>query len=565
VEPEKRVAERTPSDALFASLRHLPRSRWPVELLAGVTLLAIAVPEQLATSQLADVPSFMALLAFIVATIVFAMLGANPILSIGADSTIAPLFAVALVKLAAPSSPHLLELISATAVLAGVLVAAVGLFKLGWLADFLSAPIVAGFMSGVGITIMVHQLGHFLGLPDVSGSVIHRATWSFSHLNLTNGATLIIAAGTFVVVVVGERVSAKVPFALFAVVIATLVTHFGHLARHGVSTLSTVSVVYPKWRLQGYSWHDLAVVATTALTIAVVILSQSAATSRNAADELGIYDDVNRDFLAIGVANIASGFVGAIPVNASPARTAVVRASGGRTQLVGLVAAGGAILVGPLAPALKDVPLAVLAGILFFVAARLIKVADIRRIAKVNAYEFALALITGLAVIIIGVQEGIAVAVMLAIVDQTRRNARPRAMVLGRRPDSTSWEPLGREGAAPVDDVTVLLFTAPLFFANAALFRSEVHSAMRTFPETRHLVIDAAAMTDVDYTGLTALSSVVGDLARDKVDVVLARPSDALTKALAHAPWPNVHLLRTFGTVDEAVSNLTHGDHRGEK
>ncbi len=560
MEPEKRVAERTPTDALFSSLRHLPRGRWPIEALAGVTLLAIAVPEQLATAQLADVPSFMALLAFIIATVVFAMFGANPILSVGADSTIAPLFAVALVRLAAPSSPHLLALISATAVMAGVLVALVGIFKLGWIADFLSAPIVAGFMSGVGLTIIVHQLSHATGLADVSGSVVHRVAWIATHLHLANTATVVITVATVVIVVGGERINAKVPFALIAVVLATVVTHFAHLTRHGVLTLRHVALVVPTWRLNGYSWHELAIVATTASTIAIVILSQSAATTRNAADELGIYDDVNRDFFAVGLANVASGVLGAIPVNASPARTIVVRSAGGRTQLVALVAAAGALLVGPLAPALSDIPFAALAGILFYVAARLIKLSDIRRIARVNRYEFVLVLITALAVIVIGVQEGIGVAVLLAIMDQTRRNARPRAMVLGRRPNSTSWEPIGREGAQPVREVTVFLFTAPLFFVNAALFRTEVHSAMRTFPDTRHLVLDAAATTDVDYTGLSALASVVSDLARDHVNVVIARPSDSLHRALERSPWPALHELRTFATVDEAVSALGPGD-----
>ncbi len=558
VEPENRVAERSAPDALFVSLRHLPRSRLPLELLAGVTLLAVAVPEQLATAQLADVPSFMALLAFIVATFVFAMFGTNPIVSIGADSTIAPLFAVALVRLAAPSSPHLLQLISATAVVAGVIVFLVGLFKLGWLADFLSAPIVAGFMSGVGVTIIVHQLNHALGLASESGSIIHRAWWSISHLGHTNGATAAIAMGTLAVVVIGERISAKIPFALIAVIAATLITHFAHLAHHGVATLGTVTVVVPQWRLQGYSWHDATVVATTAATVAVVILSQSAATTRNAADELGIYDDVNRDFFAIGLANIAAGVIGTIPVNASPARTNIVRAAGGRTQLVGLVAAAGALLVGPLAPALRDIPLAVLAGILFYVASRLIKVNEIRRIAKVNGYECALALITALAVLVIGVQAGIAVAVLLAIIDQTRRNARPRAVVLGRRPGSTSWEPVGRDGSAPEDKVTVFLFTAPLFFANAALFRSEVHSAMRTYPDTRHLVLDAAAMTEVDFTGLNALASLVADLVRDHVDVCVARPSDSFTSSLARSPWPSLRLLATYSTVDAAVTGVAH-------
>jgi MFS superfamily sulfate permease-like transporter len=553
VEPLQRIAERRPAGPLFSSLRRLPRTAYLAEILAGATLVAIAVPEQLATAQLAEVPSFLALLAFIVASVLFAMVGSNPILSVGADSTIAPLFAVALLRLAAPDSAPFLALVSATAVLTGLLVLAVGLFRLGWLADFLSQPIVAGFMTGIGLTIIVHQLPNALGVSDVSGTFVHRLATVADHLGQVNGWTVGLAVGTVLVIVIGERVNRRAPFALLAVVAATVVTAAGGLAGRGVATLGTVSVVAPSWRLSALSWADMGVVATTAATVAVVVLSQSAATSRSTADEMGVDVDINRDLVAIGLANAAAGLVGAIPVNASPARTGVVRLAGGRTQLVGLVAAALALLVIPFAPAMRDLPLAALAGVLFFVAARLLKVRLLRQIARVDRTELGLAVVTGLAVIAIGVQEGLAVAVGLAILDQTRRSARPRAVVLGRRPATTSWEPIGREGAAPVDEVTVLLFTAPLFFANAALFRSEVHAALRAYPTTRHFVVDAAAITDIDFTGLAALGEIVADLRRDGVNLVLARAGDSVLHALAHAPAESLHSLASYPTVDEAV------------
>jgi sulfate permease, SulP family len=315
-------------------------------------------------------------------------------------------------------------------------------------------------------------------------------------------------------------------------------------------------VLGPHFRLGSFHWSDAGTVVTTALTLAIVILSQTAATSRDAADEIGVAVDLNRDFVAVGFANVVTGLGGAFPVNASPARTGVVRVAGGATQLVSLVAALGALCVIGIAPALSDLPKAALAGVLIYVAGRLVKVPVLRRIARVDRYELALALITGVAVIVIGVQEGIAVAVGLAVLDQTRRSARPRSDVLGRRPNSTSWEPLGRDGAAPVDEVTVLLFTAALYFVNAGRFRAEVHSAMQQFPETKHIVIDAAAMSDIDFTGLESLGAVVSDLARDHVDVVVARASDVVTRTFAHSPSPAVRALRTFDTVDEAVRAL---------
>ncbi len=553
----QRVAERTTAESLFSSLRHLPRARWLPEMLAGVTLLAIAVPEQIATAQLADVPAFLALLGFIVATVIFAMLGSNPVLSVGADSTIAPLFAVALIRLALPNSPHYLALVALTAVMSGVMVAVIGVIRFGWLADFLSAPIVTGFMVGIGLTIIVHQLPHALGIADVGGTFVHRLDVIFSSFSHVQSWPVILAVATAAMVVLGEKLMPRSPMALVAIVAATVATVAGSLRHHGVATLGTVHIVTPHWRLSGFTWHEALVVLTTATTIALVILSQSAATSRDVADEMAVEDSINRDLIAIGAANVVSGLVGSLPVNASPARTGVVRLAKGTTQLVGLVAAGGTLLSGLAAPLMRNVPLAALAGILFYVAGRLIKVRTLRQILRVDRYEFALALVTALAVVLIGVQEGIGVAVLLAVLDQTRRNARPRTVLMGRRPNSTSWESLGHEGAVPVDRVTVVLFSAPLFFANAALFRDEMHGALKRFPETRHVVIDGAAMSDIDFTGVKALTSVVDDLARDHIDVVIARASDKIIHTLSRAPSHSLREVRTFTTVDEAVRAIS--------
>ena len=551
----KRIAERQ-SASLFSSLRDLPRSRVPSEVLAGVTLLAIAVPEQLATAQLADVPAFVAILAFIAATIVFAMLGSNPILSVGADSTIAPLFAVALVRLALPNSSHYLTLVAATAVASGVIILLVGLFRLGWLADFLSAPIVIGFMIGVGLTIIVHQLPNALGLSDISGNFFHRIAQIFPQVGSANGWCVAIAIGVLIIVTGGERISKRFPFALLAVVGATILTGAAGLSTHGVTTLQRLKLAVPTWRLTGFTWHELAVVASTSLTVAIVILSQSAATARSTADEMGVNDNLNRDFVALGVANIVTGLVGTIPVNASPARTGVVRVAGGRTQLVALVAAAGALFTALLTGVLQDLPLAALAGVLFYVAGRLIKLRSLRQIWHVDRYEFALALLTTVAVISIGVQVGLLVAVIFAILDQTRRSARPHAVILGREPHTTSWEPIGRDGSRPYDSVAVLLFPAPLYFANAALFRSEVHSTLHMYTDARHVVIDAAAMTDIDFTGLQTLGSVVDDLQRENIDIAFARASDRVIRALQLSPNPALHLIRNFETVDQAVRGI---------
>jgi sulfate permease, SulP family len=550
--PRVKVGERVAPRGLRQTLAGLTRANLGGEVLAGVTLLAIAIPEQLATSQLAGVPAFTALIAFIVAGVAFLVLGSNPIMSVGADSTIAPLFAVALVRLAAPLSSSYLSLLAATAVVTGVLVAAVGVLRLGWLADFLSLPIVGGFMAGIGVIIVVHQLPRVFGVASGGESVASRLDSLVHQLGQVSGWSIGLALATLAVMVVGERMNPRWPTALAAVVGATLLSVGLSLTRHGVEVLGTVSAGLPQWRLHLLSLHAWGVVVTTSLTLLVVIISQSAATARSSADEIGAADDIDRDFIGVGVANVVAGLAGAFPVNASPARTTVVRLAGGRTKMVGLVAVVGAVAFSPLATYARDIPLAVLAGVLIFVASRLVKIHQLIKVLRTSRVEFALAMVSCLGVVILGVELGLAVAVGLAILDRTSRSARPRMLVLGRREGTTSWEPLDTKSVEPVDHVLVVLFDEPLYFANAGVFRREIHQLLLENRETEHLVIDAVAMADCDYTGLVTLAQVVGDLAHD-VSVSVARASESVEREITNFADESLLHVHFHNSVDSAV------------
>ncbi len=532
----------------------LTKANFPGQLLAGITLLAIAIPEQLATSQLAGVPAFTALIAFITASLVFFVIGSNPIVSVGADSTIAPLFAVALLRLAPASSAQYMELVAATAVIAGFIVTIIGLFKLGWLADFLSLPIVVGFLGGIGVIIITHQLPRVLGVASGGESFVQRLQWishQFGHVSVWS---VVLALGTLVVMVVGEKLNAKLPWALGAVLVATVIAALGSLASHGVQELGAVSAGAPTWRLHWLSGHEWAVVCTTAITLVIVILSQSAATSRTAADELGIADDLSRDFVGIGLANVACGLVGAFPVNASPARTTVTRMAGGRTKLVLLVAALGALILSPFAKFAHMIPLAALAGVLLFIGGRLIKIGQFRKILATSRWEFSLAVISALGVILIGVEQGLGIAVGLAILDQTWRSARPSMIELGRRMGTTSWEPEEEEGVERVDHILAIFFGEELFFANAGVFRRDVHAHLQKLPETRHVIVDAVAITEIDFTGLTALNQVVADLTKDKISISFARANDSVRDRITKSGDPASSKILFFDSNDAAAS-----------
>ena len=437
------------------------------------------MPEQLATSRLAGMPPITGFFAFAAGTVLFALLGSNPQMSVGADSTIAPLFAVAIGHLAGLGSADYMDLIGILAVMVGLMVALVGLLRLGWIAEFLSDPIITGFMAGVAVIIVVHQLPDLFGLPSVSGATVHRVSFVLSHLGQTNGWAIGIGAAVLAVVVVAERINRKLPGALVGLVGSTLLVGAAGLQAHGVDVLGVVAHGAPRLGLRGLSWSALGSVAPVAGVVALVVVSQSAATTRAFATQ-GHYDvDVGRDFLGVGAGSIVAGLVGAFPVNASPARTAAIASSGGRTQMAGLGAAAAVICLVPAAGLLKDVPLATLAAVLVYVATRIFHGKELLAIARFDRFEFGLSLVTLLTVALVGVEQGIAVAVALAILDRTRLSSRPHLHVLGRIADSTSWTPLSADpGAVQEPGVLVELFATPLWYANAVHFGAEVRAAL---------------------------------------------------------------------------------------
>ncbi len=460
------------------SLHGYQRAWASADLVAGLTLLVIAVPEQLATSRLAGMPPVTGFYAFVAGSVLFALLGSNPQMSVGADSTIAPLFAVGVSALAVTGSSHYVDLVAILAVMVGLMVMLVSILRLGWIAEFLSTPIVTGFLSGVAVIIIVHQLPDFLGLPPTGGSNLHRISYVFTHLDEINGWTLAIGLGVLAVMFVCARLNRRIPGALIGLVGSTALVVVLNLQAHGVVVLGTFPTGAPHVGLTGLSWSTLGNLAPLAAVVALVVLTQTAATTRGFADQGGYDVDAGRDFLGVGAGSVVAGLVGSFPVNASPPRTGAVATAGGRTQAGALGAALAVLLLIPVADVLRDVPLATLAAILIFVAIRLFNPGDLVAIARFDPFEFGLTAITLLTVVLIGVEQGIGVAVGLSILDRIRLSAQPQLHVLGRLPGTTSWAPLSPDfPATGLPGVLVLLFATPLWFANAVHFREEVARA----------------------------------------------------------------------------------------
>lgn len=298
----------------FLSLRGWTSKDINGDLVAGITLAAIAIPEQMATARLGGFAPEIGFFAFVAGSVAFAVFGANRHLSAGADSTITPLFAGSLALLATTGSPHYLALAGMLALMVGLIVALSGLLRLGWIADLLSVPVTTGFLAGIAIHIIVSQLPGLLGLPAESGETLRRVGEIVSSLHLTNPYSLALGFGVFAIVFVSERISARIPGALIGVVLATAAVIIFGLADRGVAVLGALPNGLPRAGLPLVSLGDARALVPLALLIAIVVMVQTAATTRSFVPQEGEAPDVNRDFVGVGAGSVAAGLFSAFPI-----------------------------------------------------------------------------------------------------------------------------------------------------------------------------------------------------------------------------------------------------------
>jgi MFS superfamily sulfate permease-like transporter len=379
------------------------------------------------------------------------------------------------------------------------------------------------------------------------------------HLGDVHGWALVIGVAVFATVTAAERIDAKLPGALVGLIGSTVVVAGAGLRHHGVAVLGTVAHGAPHVGVPDLSWSSLGRLLPLAGVVALVVISQTAATTRAFAHQGGYDVDVNRDFVGVGAGGILAGLFGAFAANASPARTAAVASAGGRTQLTGVAAAAGVVCLIPAAGLLTDVPLATLAGILIFVAIRIFHVGQLMSVFRFDKWEFGLAVVTLLTVALVGVEQGIGVAVVLAILDRTRRSARPPSYVLGKIPGTTSWVPLEHpDRPVVVPGVVVVQWLAPLYYANADDFRTVLHKAVAQAPTpTTVVVLDADAVSDIDYTGTRTLRALLDELERAHITLAVARAVGGAPQNLARSGLSDrIGRDHVFATVDAAVTAL---------
>ena len=521
--PERRWRGSPRAWPVLQGMLPVERSRVPAEALAGLTLAAVGIPEVLGYAKIAGMPLVTGLYTMLLPMAAFAVLGSSRHLVVAADSATAVILAAALTGLAAAGSERYVRLAGLAALLTGAMLLAARLARLGFLANFLSRTVLVGFLTGVGIQVAAGQLPDMLGVTATGRQTLPKLVNTVRALPHVHWADVAVSIAVIVVVVAARRINRRIPGLLIAVIITIIVSWAADLARHGVAVIGPIPRGLPSLGLPALGWHDAAALLGVAVSMFVVILAQSAATSRAYAVKYEEPFSEDTDLVGLGAANAAAAFSGTFVVNGSPTKAQIVDSAGGRGQLSQLTASAVVLIVlvlltGPL----RYLPDAALAAVVFLIAVELADVKGMRRILAVRKHEFAVALLTTAAVVVLGVEYGIVLAIIASIVDHLRHSYSPLNSVLVKSPEG-HWQPVPcGPGARTEEGLVVYRFGTSLYYANASRLLDDVATLVSHGGPLRWLVIDCAAIGDVDYTASTILAKVVGHVHQHHVHLALS-------------------------------------------
>ena len=546
---------------LPSSLQGYHRDWLRLDLIAGVTLAAVAIPEVMGYTSIAQTPVVTGLYSIVFPTLLFALLGASRLLVVGADSATAAIMAAGLAGIglagATPGSAEWTALAGLTALVTGCMLAVASVARLGFLGDFLASSVLVGFLTGVGIQVASGQIPEMLGVQAGSGNWFQKQLDWVKEIPQLSWTTTAFAVATLVIVLGFKRFLPVVPGSVIAVVGSIIVSALTNADQHGVATVGAVAGGFPPIGLpSGLTWSDVSRVVAVAFSCFVMIVAQSAATSRSFAAKHKERVDVNRDLVGLSGANIAAGLSGSFVVNGSPTKTQILDEQKGRSQVANMMMSLVTLVVLLFATkALGPMPKAVLAAIVFIIGIDLIDVAGLRRIARRRRSELVIALVCCVVVFAVGVEQGIVLAMILSLLEIIRRQYTPKSFVVSLAPDGEPLYSAAKPGLQSAPGLIVFRFDADLFFANANRFVDDVEGLVLGAPQpVRWLVIDAGALDDVDYSAGMALGTLMDFLDEHQVTLALARADTGLLDTLGrYGLLDRVHQHRLYGNLVDAV------------
>ena len=509
----------------FPELLQYDRALLPHDLLAGLSVAAVALPVGVAYAQLAGFRPEVGLYASILPLVAYALFGTSRQLIVGPDAATCALIAAAAGSMAAGNADFYLSLSIILALLAGIFCILASFLKLGALADFLSKAILVGFLNGIALSIFLGQVGNIFGFPIVKDRIIPRLIEFCSKLDATHLPTLSIGLAAFAILVFSPRIMPRLPAALVAMVLTGIVVKFFGLDEHGVQTIGNVPSGLPPLRIPRVPLELIPHLCAQAAGIALIGFSSMMLTARSFAAKNKYEIDVDREFAALGVANIAAGLSQGFAVSGAASRTAVSDAAGGRSRVAGLITALAVALVLLFFTApLQFVPAATLGAVLIASAFSLLDLRALKAFYRSDRRELALSLIVTVGVVTVGTIQAILVAVILGLLRFVRLASRPAVEVLGTIPDSAGFHAIQRhEAAQTTPGLLMFRFNAPIVFFNAPYFKRSAFAAIESseFP-VKWFVVDMIPITLIDVTGFHSVGDVIEDLNNRGIAFVIA-------------------------------------------
>jgi high affinity sulfate transporter 1 len=512
---------------IVALLQDYPKTWLRPDLIAGLVLATMLVPQGMAYAELTGLPAVTGIYTTIAALVAYSTFGPNRRLILGPDSSLAPVIAAVILPLASGDASTAVVLASAMSIIAGLVCIAAGYLHLGVITELLSKPIRIGYLNGIAVLIFVSQLPKALGFSVDGDSTVEVLVESFRRVldGDTVTAALVISLGSVAVIVGLRTVSKSIPGVVVAAVGSIGAVSLLDLAQRGVSTVGEIPAGLPPLTLPGIGLDVLPALIVGAVAVALVSFADTGALSTATALKSGEHVDPNDEIKALGIANLVSGVFQGFPTSASSSRTAVAIAVGGRSQLAGLIAAAGVVLIIFVIPGLvSEMPAPTLAAIVITASFTLFDWSGTRWLLRVRRSEFLLTLGAFLGVLLLGVLEGIGVAILLSLANFVRRAWRPHSTELGRVEGLPGYHDRERHPEAiVVPGLLIIRYDAPIFFANAPDFGRRLQELLRGAgrPIERVLVV-GNAITDIDSTGVEILGDVLDDLDAKQVDFAFA-------------------------------------------
>jgi SulP family sulfate permease len=539
-----------------------------VDTLAALAVWAVLVPQAMAYASLAGLPAKHGLYAALPALVLYAIFGTSRQLNVGPSSAVAVLSAATVAPIAAGDPKRYAAVSAALALAAGIVLVVAGIARLGFVSDFIARPVLAGYLVGLGVVIVVGQAPKLLGIEGSDGTVFDKAWAVVTNADELHWQTVAVGVGSLAFMLVLRRATPRVPAALIVVVAGVVASSWLDLDDEGVDILGPISTGLPAIGAPGLPGGIVTDLAVGALGVALLAFAESIAAARTFAEKHGHEIDANRELVAIGATNVGAGLAQGFAVDASASRSAVGDEAGQRTQLASLV---NAVLIVAtlllLARFFESLPQSTLAAIVIAAVLGMLSPRPLRQLWRLDRVDAALGVICFGGVLVLGVLGGIVLAVVAALVALVYRSFRPNTAVLGRVPTETrrdedvEYRDIAREpGLETVPGLVIYRFDQELFFANASLFEREViHLVRGAEPPSRAVLVDAAAISHIDTTGMAMIERLHRKLGDLGVTLMLARPRGPLRDILHRSGLDElIGPENVFPTVRAGVASFLH-------